>query len=205
MGKKSGRSASNFLSESKLPSISLRDKQSVRTTFRLKRETYETISWLANYNGVTKKELIDHAVVTLSELEGAYKALLEKSDEIFAEKDDGSAVFVRKTQVVTRKTLEILNKLSKELNISRDKLVERTIKVLKMINQNQVQKHEKALTKIEQLASQVEKTKDALKKLLEEEDPILARVYQVNAIVDRLYTAICSEISEGEPIDPYSF
>jgi hypothetical protein len=182
----------------------IRDRQSVRTTFKLKKETFDTMAWLSNYHDIPKKDLIDYAVVNLPEDLGvAYKTLLEKADVIFKEKTDDSTVYVRKTQVVTRKTLKILKNLSKELNEPRDKLVESSINILNMVCQHQIEDHKKALKKIEELYSHIDATRVQLIELLDDEDPVLMRFNKIISSFDRLNDDICSEISNGEPIDPY--
>ena len=188
-----------------LSQTTLRDKQSVRTTFKLHSKTLGDTAWLAKYNGVSQKVVIDFAVKHLSEnLEEIYPALLKKGDIAFRKDIKKKPIeLIRKTQVISRQSQNILNNLSKELQIPRDQLVEDTINILKMFSDSERKDHEKALKYIEDAFDHLDKTEKKLNKFLKEEDPVSIRFRKILTFTENLHTAIYTELSDGTPVDPY--
>ena len=183
-----------------LSQTTLRDKQSVRTTFKLHSKTLGDMAWLAKYNGVSQKVVIDFAVKHLSEyLEEIYPALLKKIKKDIKKKP---IELISKTQVISRQSQNILNNLSKELQIPRDKLVEETINILKMFSDTERKDHEKALQYIEDAFDHLAKTEKKINKFLKEEDPVRIRFRILTSLVNNLHTAILTELSDGTPVDP---
>lgn len=187
-----------------LSQTTLRDKQSVRTTFKLQNKTLKDMVWLAKYNGVSQKEVIEFAVKHLSEnLEEIYPTLLKKGDTLFIKDHDKKPVeLIRKTQVINRQSQNILNNLSKELNIPRDHLVEDTINILIIFAESERKEHEKAIKFIEDAYDYLTKTEIKINKILKEEDPVRIRFRKILTFTGNLLTAIYTELSDGTPVDP---
>jgi len=204
---------------SKFSPATLRDRRSVRTTFRLSKETREAMAWLAKYYRVKPKEVIDLCVNLLQAIDiSDHTRTSEDADQDIkaslleflgfraatSKKDSMSTgEYVRRTQVISRKSLGTLNDLSESSKKTRDKLVEDAILTLKLINQGEEQKnHEQALEEIQNLVSQIEATEQKLEDLLAEGDPILHRLHVVRSMTESLEMDIEAEIYKREPIDP---
>jgi hypothetical protein len=123
----------------------LEDRQSVRTTFRITEEASKDIAWFAKKNRITQKEVFDK--------------LFEQT--LLASETDGNTFFqsllplaaggcpewnrtVRKSQVISRKALQTLNKISKERNVSRDVLVEYAVRFLKLLMEKMTETRKEA-------------------------------------------------------------
>lgn len=189
---------------SKLPYIDLSQKQSVRTTFNLKKETFQSIEWLANYYNITQKEVIDHLVGTVQDLadipEGDESYLKSITDKIFTKTKKPN--YLRKTKVVGKKSLQILKTLSKKEKISRDTLIEAAVIFHKFGLKKRKEKHAEALDEIHNLMKVIYKTEKKLKSLLDTDDPIIGRFGNIAVVAENLVVAVESEIEKGYPIDP---
>ncbi len=105
-----------------LTSVSLKKKQSVRTTFRLPDEIINLLSIVASQLGLKQKSLIDQLVD---------KELLDRLVEKKIATEDIERGKVRpKTFVISRDSLYTLDNMAKKKNIPRDLLVEISIRRL---------------------------------------------------------------------------
>jgi hypothetical protein len=177
-------------------------KRSVRTTFRLDKDTFSNMESLSKYYKITKKELIEFlvdTVQTFADPSEQGESLLNRIDN----KTSGQtqkADLIRKTQVISKKSLNTLNKLSKNTGFSRDQLIKFAVTIhlssFKQIRKN----HEKALKDIKKLVSKINETEDTLKKFLAPDDAVLERFAYIAIVTDNLCSAIQSEINKGVPI-----
>ena len=168
-------------------SNSIKGEQSVRTTFRLSTETNEAIAWLAKFHGVTQKKVIDICVNELHEKYFIKASILPeeyqmdedipymyiasaKAEKRLETKPDST---IRKSQVVSRKSLEILNSFSKEQGVSRDRLVEAAIDLLKELNEKERKDLEKGLEEIDKFIDDLEERKERLKETLDSDNPAI--------------------------------
>jgi hypothetical protein len=94
---------------------SLRGRQSVRTTFKLSERAIDALSLLAGQLGIKQKSLFDHLiedVQVLSKIAQEFEDFSTRSSRI------------AKTYVISRRTLDNLEKISSQYNTPRDALVE---------------------------------------------------------------------------------
>lgn len=103
---------------SKESTASLRGKQSVRTTFKLSERSIQALSILACQLGIKQKSLFDHLIDDVSSLRAVAKEFEEYRQE---------ETRVAKTYVVSRRTLENLEKFSKNFATPRDAIIEFSI------------------------------------------------------------------------------
>lgn len=119
------------------PDISFNDlklKQSVRTTFKLPRETINLLGLIAGQLGIKQKSLLDQ----LTEDKELLTNFAQKADqEIEKEKSR-----FPKTFVISRSTLESINEVAKRQNVPRDFLVEFSIQRLVPVIENELEKHQ---------------------------------------------------------------
>jgi hypothetical protein len=115
----------NQMTEKKHPDMQhsdLSDRESVRTTFRFTKEALEALGWLSERHGVPMKDVLHFA---LDVLHSAIGQLIKDKGKIDIKKVNEETI--RRTVVVTKKTLIYLNKLTKQYNIARDDLINKAI------------------------------------------------------------------------------
>jgi hypothetical protein len=187
----------------------LSGRQSVRTTFKLSQKAYDDIVWLANHHNITLKDVFD---ILCSKLESSQEddtliKMVAKSIRI--DNFNASIDAIRKTHVITKNSLAILDELSKEYQVPRDALVEKAIMTFKALIDANLQKaienHKKALDIVSKFWSNSEDVEHQLKKLLGDDDPIVTRFGYIVVLAMNLHSAIEHELKDGTPIDPNDF
>ncbi len=117
----------NELGDEGLCSLELRGCQSVRTTFKISERCIEALRILAAQMGIKQKSLFDQLIDDTQ----ALKAIAKTYDD-----SEISSHRVAKTYVISRKTLESLEYVSRRYNTPRDVLVEFSIeRILPLIVQ----------------------------------------------------------------------
>ena len=178
---------------------SLSEKQSVRTTFKLSEKSKNVIEQLIRTNNLKPKELFDLICSSDAFVENAIEAG-RKSYENASKKQ------TRKTFVISKRVLRLLNKHSKQYKLSRDLIVENLILFFKSLLEKHAEeeKHreEKALTIISDFWGKAESVEKQLKELLDDDSPILNRFGYVIVLLMNLEGAIQAKLSNGVPIDP---
>jgi hypothetical protein len=109
----------------------LRGRQSVRTTFKLSEQAIDALSILAGQLGIKQKSLVDHLIEDTRALEVIAGEFAEF----------GHQQRVAKTYVVSRRTLENLERVSLRFNTPRDALVEHSIQRILPLLQREKQRH----------------------------------------------------------------
>jgi hypothetical protein len=181
---------------------SLSEKQSVRTTFKLIEDCINAIDWLLKTNNLKPKELFDFICSNNDVVNIAAEA---------AKKDDKniSVKHIRKTFVISKQTLRLLNKKSEEQTLSRDLIVEKLVLLFKVLlekdTEKEKQKEEEALSIIDDFWTKAEEIEIKLKHLLYDDNPIINRFGIVIIILMHLVNAIESKLSNDVPIDPDDF
>jgi hypothetical protein len=112
----------------------LRGRQSVRTTFKLSERSIDALSLLAGQLGIKQKSLFDHLIEDT-------KALQTIASEFV---NVGHAPQrIAKTYVISKRTLDNLERVSEEYNAPRDALVEYSIERILPLLFREKEKHEK--------------------------------------------------------------
>jgi len=183
----------------------LKDKRSERTTFKLTRETSNTLKSLAQEHGITMKELFE--TLCSDSFESLMKLFPEKT--LKEERLDKLDRPVRKTYVISKHSFHQLNKTSRSLGIPRDVLVEYLVRAYKRLKEQYLKEleesqknHRKTLEIIRRFSSGAVETRKRLKEMLIDYDPVLERLGLIQAAIDNLYMAIESELENGTPVDP---
>lgn len=182
-----------------LDRVAQTDKQSVRTTFKLSDSSNNAIDWLIKTNNLKPKEIFDLMCFNENFVDVAIKTAKENPEVI-------STKQTRKTFVISRGVLRLLNRYSKEHELSRDVIVENLISLFKMLLEMQAEaekpKEEEAHKIIEDFWSKAESLEKQLEDLLGDDSPILDRFGKVIVVLWNLVMAIESKLSDGTPIDP---
>lgn len=146
----------------------LKERQSIRATFRLSEGCIEAISIVATQMGIKQKSLFDHLAGDMDSL----KSIAREIKQMKIKKQGR----IQKTFVVSRKSLSSLVEISNMFNTSRDILVEYSIQRLLPIISKERTKHEtrkEFLIKIKKHFQQGEKILNDIKKRLGDDDPII--------------------------------
>ena len=174
-------------------------KESKRTTFKLSDQSIKAIDWITETFNFTAKEVFDLISDKNEFFEAGIKFSSEHDDSDFNEQ-------TRKSFVISKQALSILNQTSENHKVSRDMLVEKLILTYKALMEKLLKKEreneEKVLEIVSEFWSEAEKVQSRLSELLSDGNPIISRFGMITVIIESLYSAIDSKISNGTPVDP---
>jgi hypothetical protein len=156
--------------------LGLKGRQSVRVTFSLTEGCIDAISIVANQMGIKQKSIFDYLTEdseTLMSITGEIKQnAVENKGRI------------KKTYIINRKSLDVLDRISHSFSISRDAFIEYSIqKLLPLIDQER-EKHDKRkvfLFRMRQHFEKGEKLLTDIRQELGDDDPILSKFSAVMA------------------------
>jgi hypothetical protein len=150
----------------------LSDRESVRTTFRFSKEALEALGLLSERHGVPMKDVLYFALVVSH---FALKDSLNNNEQMVIKKDNAETI--RRTVVITKKTLIYLNKLSKEYNVSRDNLINKAIIFTKLTtystDKSTIEVYQKAFNLIYNFYIEAQSVESKLRELLGDDDLII--------------------------------
>lgn len=179
--------------------LDLRGRQSVRTTFRISPKANEQLVWLADEYDVTLKDVLDDALLS-HEFIDEWTHLIAKGDLLSKEEPS-----VRKTHVVSRRTVDRLRDLANKHGITRDEVLESLVYLIAGFAKDRIQEtrklHKKALDIMSQFEAAVDQTMERLGNVLDGDDPIILRFDCIRELSYELISAIQSEQKDGTPID----
>lgn len=145
----------------------LRGRQSVRATFKLTARAIETMSAVSIHLGIKQKSLFDHLIEDLRALEVIARDVREEKFDLPSR--------VQKTFVLSRRTLNNLERAASSFNAPRDALVEYSIQRLLPVIQKEKEKHrmrKSLLNQINELLLSGEQILEQARESLGEEDPV---------------------------------
>ncbi|MDK9706672.1 MAG: hypothetical protein OEL83_06435 [Desulforhopalus sp.] len=175
----------------------LRGRQSVRTTFKLSERSIDALSILAGQLGIKQKSLFDHLIEDT-------QALHTIASEFASV---GRAVQrVPKTYVVSRKTLENLEKVSEQYNTPRDALVEYSIERILPLLIREKEKHGKRKMLMEELREYQSRGAELLVKAeaaLGEDDPVYLEILNMVRSVNTCYRELEQCVAKGNKIENF--
>ena len=217
MKKRTGEQIENISSDAKKSIMKavkgdIADKVS-RTTFRITQEANAALDWLTEHYGTTLKSLIDILCISIpgdrsAELgENTFlSSVVKHAKDTDFKKLNRS---VRRTMVVSHKSLKVLNGVAKSTQIPRDILVDKGVLLLRGVvefgKEEEKKKHLKAFELFNEFYDNAKNFEDKLLEMLSDGDPIIQRFGYVMVYLDNLYLSMKAEIEKGEPIDPDNF
>jgi hypothetical protein len=173
-------------------------KQSVRATFRLSVECINAISILSAQMGIKQKSLFDH----LMEDANSLVSIAREAESVMLNKESRT----QKTFVISRKSLSILDKISKQFDFSRDDLVEFSVRRLSPIiakeRQKQVKRERLSLKIAEHLKDGIELLNE-IQRQLGNEDLIYKAMDAVIDTYKKASSTIESFIEKGKRIEDF--
>jgi hypothetical protein len=157
-----------------ITSSGLRGRQSVRATFKLSSGCIEAISIVAAQLGIKQKSLFDHLAQDSDSLNAIAKEV--QNARVGAENR------VQKTYVISRRSLSLLDEISRAFNAPRDALVEFSVRRLLPVIDNEQKKYEMRKAAFSGIQLHLKKGRQLLKQMipqLGEDDPVVSRLASV--------------------------
>jgi hypothetical protein len=149
----------------------LRGKQSVRATFKLSQKAIDSIGLVAIHMGIKQKSLFDHIIDDLDALDSLAKTIRIKQFKKIERK--------QKTFVLSRRTIEALEAISRAYGTPRDALVEYSVQKLGSIISAEQLRHEERKNLQQSISDHFTRGKMLYKKavvILGEDDPYCRRI-----------------------------
>lgn len=179
-----------------------RDKQSVHTKFKLSEDALDAKEHLAEYWGVTQKEVAEMAAqLTVSFLEDED----EETKHWFVENAyDQPGELTRKTHVVSRKTKSFLESTASDLNLTRDQFFDACLRlahaIVQFLREVQLERHEEQLPHLYDLLEQAEAIEADLEEETTDIDPLKPAVTAVRRRIEAIVDDIDDELERGVPL-----
>jgi uncharacterized protein (UPF0147 family) len=183
-----------------ISSSGLRERQSVRATFKLSSGCIEAISIVAAQLGIKQKSLFDHLAQDIDSLNTIAREVQN------ARVRAGNRV--QKTYVISRKSLSLLDEISRAFNAPRDALVEFSVRrLLPVINKEQkkFEMRKAAFNGIQRHLNSGVRLLEEMAEKLGEDDPVVAKLASVMdtyAVAARAIDTFLQRTQGIEDFDP---
>jgi len=176
----------------------LRGRQSVRTTFKLSPRSIHALSILAAQLGIRQKSLFDYLVEDVQTL----RAIAEGSGTA------GTAEpRVAKTYVISRRTLENLERISASYNTPRDVLVEVSIERILPLIRREREKHERRKQFLADLNEHLARDAEMVRRAESElgrDDPVFQQLLAMLKAVDACCAAVEGCVDRGRRMEDFT-
>ncbi len=175
----------------------LRGRQSVRTTFKLTERSIHALSILACQMGIKQKSLFDHLIDDI-------QALRVIANEI--EEYERKSNRVTKTFVISRKTLENLERVSSQFQAPRDALVELSIERIIPLVKREKEKHAQRKILQKELLEYLNQGTELFTKAetkLGKDDPVCAKLLSILRGIESGYRDIEDFVEKGSKIEKF--
>lgn len=173
-------------------------RQSVRATFKLPQEVIDLLNVIAAQLGIKKKSLFDQLIENRSVLEEvAREALYYRPAQTHRR---------QKTFVISRNTLQSLNHIAESKAVSRDILVELSIKRLLPIIEVELEKHNRRKELQKEMSDYLEQGKALLDKsanLLGKDDQLYRMMKDQHSMARRNLTTINKLVKQGMKMEEW--
>jgi len=171
----------------------------VRTTITLSLEGSNALDCLMNNFGFKQKQVFD-AFITKEGVNADIISIASQSNSNKIKRQ------VRKSLVVTKRNLKLLNESAEKAGLQRDIIIDFAFRFLVVLLQNekkqQDEQHQKSLVTLNKLSNLQLKTEQELQSILDEDDAVLARMSLVITVLNNLIREVENCIKNGTPVDP---
>jgi hypothetical protein len=175
----------------------LRGRQSVRTTFKLSERSIDALSILAGQLGIKQKSLFDHLIEDTQALKTIAKDFDDFSSRMHR---------VAKTYVVSRKSLESLERVSLQYDTPRDALVEYSIERILPLLAREKEKHRKRKLLLEDLHGYLQHGTKLLQQAqddLGQDDPVFQEILNMMRVVKNCCRGVEQSVAKGNKIEDF--
>ncbi|TKB25135.1 hypothetical protein FCL47_15930 [Desulfopila sp. IMCC35006] len=176
----------------------LRKKQSVRATFKLPQEVIDLLGVIAGQLGIKQKSLLDQLIEDTS--------LLARLAQETEQNETDQSARRQKTFVISRSSLRSINDVARRENISRDTLVEISIKRLLPIIETELEKHitrKKILKEMHSYLKLTENLLEKTEKLLGRDDVLYDMLEKQLSLAEKNIMAVSAIIEKGMPMEDW--
>ena len=135
MGESKKKKASSELTLPRMTTVGLKGKQSVRASFKLSEACIQAINIVATQVGIKHRSLFNYLVEDTESLETIARNISEGNQT--------PGTGIQKIYTISRESLMTIDNLSQKLNISRDTLIELSIRRLLPIIEKEIENHNK--------------------------------------------------------------
>ena len=187
----------DFMVVSGTYSADLKGRQSVRTTFKLSPRSIDALSLLAAQLGIKQKSLFDHLIDDTQTLKAIARDV--ESPEMRGNR-------VPKTYVISRRTLESLDEISRHYRTPRDILVEFSIERIMPLIKEERKKHENRKKLLNSVDGFLENSRSLLEeadKMLDRDDPVLEKVFQMCRTINQGCAEINTIVEKGQKLEEF--
>jgi hypothetical protein len=170
-------------------------KKSVKATFRLHPEVISVLSILSAQLGIKQKSLFDFMMEDVKALHAIARSLAP--DRLDKDKR------IRKTFVVSQKSLSTLNAVAEQFSASRDDIVELSIQRLLPVFEKEHRRQgnrERASAKIKEHFIQGKPLMDEIRRLVGEDDSLYRSFQSVMLSYAKTFTEIEALVDNGKQI-----
>ena len=175
----------------------LRGRQSVRTTFKLSERSIDALSILAGQLGIKQKSLFDHLIEDTQALKTIAKDFDDFSSRMHR---------VAKTYVVSRKSLESLERVSLQYDTPRDALVEYSIERILPLLAREKEKHRKRKLLLDDLHEYLQLGTKLLQQAqddLGQDDPVFLEMLNMMRVVKNCSRGVEQSVAKGNKIENF--
>lgn len=179
-------------------SSDLRGRQSVRATFRLSEKAVHALSIVSVNLGIKQKSLFDHLLEDAESLKLIAQQISPDIQEVQNR--------IQKTYVISRKTLNCLDRTSKDFGAPRDALVEQSIQRLLPVIVKEREKHQRRKQLLKDISDYFNRGREILEKsreVLGEDDPVHEQLASAMTGFYNAHQAIESSVERGDIIERF--
>ncbi len=176
----------------------LREKQSVRATFKLSKKAIDSIGLVAVHMGIKQKSLFDYVIEDLS--------TLEKTAEQIRNKNFKDTPRVQKTYVLSRKTINLIETIARAYNLPRDVLVEHAVRRLESLIRSEKQKHRKRKELLVEAMDQFDRLRTLFEQAgqnLGEDDPFCRHLAKTLSACEKGEREMKNFIEKGNALEEF--
>jgi len=181
-----------------IESLKLHKEKSIRVNFRLSEQGIKDLKMVKKEFNINNNALFDSIESFLKN-----PKLIEILKEWLENVKDRKFT-VRRTFVISKKSLDNINELSKKIGIKRDVLLEDFVdfyaKILKMDREKQKEKYKIALEMISKLLEEAESIEKKWKEMFDKDEILLRRIGFIIAVIDDSTGALIGNLEKDEPI-----
>jgi len=186
------------VSNSEISFDDLKRKQSVRATFKLPLEVIDLLGVIAGQLGIKQKSLLDQLIEDSSLLDQLAREAEESSTPATPRR--------QKTFVISRSSLHSINDVARRQNISRDILVEISIKRLLPIIETELEKHQKRKIIVEEMRDFLhrgEQLRTRTRELLGRNDVLYDMMEKQVDLTKKIIATADSMVEKGMPMEDW--
>jgi hypothetical protein len=181
-----------------MTTLALKGKQSVRAGFKLSSACIQAINIVATQLGIKHKSLFDYLVQDEDSLEAIAREIVRR--------DHTQNERIQKTYIISRESLLTLDTMAQKLKISRDALMELSVRRLLPIIEKEKENHRKRKHMIDLVQNHYKDSKkilDQIKESVGTEDPIYKAFQNTMETCEQVKTQIDDIIVKGKVVEDF--